>query len=232
MLAPLLFLYSNTHMKGLDIMASKEKIQMVCWVLAIVLFADLAVTFPVLKELRELRAEIEGMRVLKEQLPTTEEARETKIVEETPAEEMAQPAHPVHFDIPLSNELQDRIFDICEAYEIEPELVIAMIGKESAYNASVVGDRGRSIGLMQVQPRWHKDRMERLGCLDLLDPVGNVNVAVDYLAELLRKGKGLEWALMAYNGGPNYANEMVYEGLVSDYVREILANKEKLGVRV
>ena len=213
-------------------MTRTEKIQMVCWALAIVLFADLAVTFPVLKELRELRAEIEGMRVLKEQLPTTEEARETKIVEEAPAEEMAQPAHPVHFDVPLSDELQDRIFDICEAYEIEPKLVIAMIGKESAYNASVVGDSGRSIGLMQVQPRWHKDRMERLGCRDLLDPVGNVNVAVDYLAELLRKGKGLEWALMAYNGGPNYANEMIYEGLVSDYVREILANKENLGVRV
>ena len=213
-------------------MTRTEKIQMVCWALAIVLFADLAVTFPVLKELRELRAEIEGMRVLKEQLPTTEEARETKIVEEAPAEEMAQPAHPVHFDVPLCDELQDRIFDICEAYEIEPKLVIAMIGKESAYNASVVGDSGRSIGLMQVQPRWHKDRMERLGCRDLLDPVGNVNVAVDYLAELLRKGKGLEWALMAYNGGPNYANEMIYEGLVSDYVREILANKENLGVRV
>lgn len=213
-------------------MTRTEKIKMVCWVLAIVLFADLAVTFPVLKELRELRAEIEGMRVPKEQLPTTEEARETKIVEEEAVEEVARSIHPVHFDVPLSNELQDRIFDICEAYEIEPELVIAMIGKESAYNASVVGDSGRSIGLMQVQPRWHKDRMERLGCLDLLDPVANVNVAVDYLAELLQKGKGLEWALMAYNGGPNYANEMVYEGLVSDYVREILANKENLSVRV
>lgn len=135
----------------------------------------------------------------------------------------------VYFDVPLSEELQDHIFATCESYGIDPALVIAVIQKESVFDASAVGDYGRSLGLMQIQPQWFTERMAELGLDNLLDPYQNVTLGVDYLAELLAMDRGLEWALMAYNGGHAYANSMVAGGSVSEYVREVISNSESFG---
>ena len=133
-----------------------------------------------------------------------------------------------YFDVPLDWELQDHIVTVCEEYEVDPSIIVAMIERESTFNADVIGDSGNSLGLMQIQPRWHKERMERLGCEDLLDPYQNVMVGVDYISELIGMGRGMSWALMAYNGGPSYANKMVAAGEVSDYALHIL-NHEIVG---
>lgn len=141
-----------------------------------------------------------------EEKPDTEapEAKEEAFVEGN--EEINKVSY---FDVPLSEDLQDHIFRECEKYNVDPAIVVAMIERESTFRESVVGDNGNSFGLMQIQPRWHKARMERLGCHNLLDPYQNVTVGVDLLAELINMGRGLDWALMAYNGGPGYANKQV-----------------------
>lgn len=133
-----------------------------------------------------------------------------------------------YLDVPLSTDLQDYIFEVCEANGVDPLLVVAMIENESRYNERAIGDNGRSYGLMQIQPRWHYSRMRELGCTDLLDPYQNITVGVDYISELLSQGKSLEWTLMAYNGGPSYANRKAAAGVVSDYVYRVLAIKEGL----
>lgn len=134
----------------------------------------------------------------------------------------------LYFDVPLDKDLQDYIFEECETYGIDPAIIIAMIDKESKCKASVIGDNGRSFGLMQIQARWHYDRMARLGVDDLLDPYQNVIVGIDYLAELIGRGKGLEWALMAYNGGPSYANKKAASGVVSNYAQNIIEKSKGL----
>lgn len=133
-----------------------------------------------------------------------------------------------YLDVPLSTDLQDHIFKVCEANGVDPLLVVAMIENESRYNERVIGDNGRSYGLMQIQPRWHYARMRELGCTDLLDPYQNITVGVDYISELLSQGKSLEWTLMAYNGGPSYANRKAAAGVVSGYVYRVLTIKEGL----
>ena len=75
-----------------------------------------------------------------------------------------------YFDVPLSEDLQDHIFSLCEEYVVEPAIVMAMIERESRFKPDVVGDSGRSVGLMQIQKRWHSERMARLGVTDLYDP--------------------------------------------------------------
>lgn len=131
-----------------------------------------------------------------------------------------------YFDVPLSEDLQDYIFALCENREIDPAIVIAMIRHESNYDPMDIGDGGNSYGLMQVQPRWHSDRMEKLGVSDLFDPYQNVLVGVDYLDEMLDEGEGMEWALRAYNGGPYRGwnpNEKVntYVKVISGYMKEL-----------
>lgn len=133
-----------------------------------------------------------------------------------------------YFDVPLDEELQDYIFELCEEYNIDPALVIAMIEKESNFTASAIGDGGNSLGLMQIQPRWNQDRMDILGCQDLLDPFQNVAVGIDLLAELFDKGNSVEWVLMAYNGGQSYANRKISNGEISTYAQTVLHNSENL----
>lgn len=129
--------------------------------------------------------------------------------------------------VPLEEDLQLHIADLCEEYHIQPELVLAVIGKESQYNPEAIGDSGNSLGLMQIQPRWHSKRMQQLGCDDLLDPYQNVVVGVDILAEKLAKGS-TEWALMAYNGGNQYADALQARGEVSEYAEAVIMLAEEL----
>ena len=82
---------------------------------------------------------------------------------------------------------------------------------------------------MQVQERWHFDRIEELGVTDLLDPYQNVTVGIHFLEELIWLGGGsIEWALMAYNGGPVYANRKVEAGVVTEYVDIVMETVEGL----
>ena len=128
----------------------------------------------------------------------------------------------LYYDVPLSDDLQDYIFEVCEGYGVNHLVVLAMIKKESAFNSASVGDNGNSLGLMQIQPRWHQQRMNELGVTDLLDPYQNILVGVDYLADMMAYEKGLEWALMAYNGGPTYANQKAAAGEVNKYAKSVL----------
>ena len=141
---------------------------------------------------------------------------------EVPEPEEIPVADVKYFDVPLSEELQDHIFAECEARGIAPAIIISMIEQESQYDASVVGDDGESTGLMQVQTKWHGERMERLGVTDLLDPFENVTVGIDYLEELLSREDDLYWVLMAYNSGPEQAYNNIEAGKISDYALEIV----------
>lgn len=169
--------------------------------------------------------------------PTTEEVTTTEVetTTEEPTTEYTTEAEPVHYtyeyyDVPLDTELQDHIFRLCDYYGIDAGLVIAIIQKESGFDPDVVGDSGNSFGLMQIQERWHIDRMARLECPELLNPYQNVEVGIDILAELFGKFDDITWVLMAYNGGESYATEMRRNGQISEYARLVLKYVSELRV--
>lgn len=105
----------------------------------------------------------------------------------------------VYYDIPFDCDMQDLVREACQEADIPFELALAVIWRESTYR-NISGDSGASIGYMQVQPKWHWDRMERLGVTDLTDPYSNFRVGCDYIAELLDRYP-LAYALTAYNSG-------------------------------
>lgn len=128
----------------------------------------------------------------------------------------------VYPGVPLTDEFQRYLAGVCAGYGVPVPLALAVIAKESDFDAGLVGDEGRSFGLMQIQPFWHRERMEALGVIDLLDPSQNVRVGVDYLAELLAEGRGIEWAVMAYNGGYDHADYCVGKGVLTGYATEVM----------
>lgn len=136
-------------------------------------------------------------------------------------------ADPLTFwkEIPLEPEVQSYIVELCDQNGIDPAIVFAIIWRESRYDADVIGDNGNAVGLMQIQERFHADRMARLGCDNLSNPLQNVTVGIDYLAELIGRQNGVEWAVMAYNAGATGANR---RGGTSDYARDVLAEAERM----
>jgi hypothetical protein len=181
----------------------------------------------------EAEAEPEATVVIDEPPTPTEEAQATieipepVVVIEPPVVVEPDPV-PIREDIPLDAETQRLLYQACEETGIRYELALSVIWRESRFQ-NIVGDNGNSIGYMQIQPRWHGDRMERLGVTDLADPHGNFLVGCDYLAEMLGKDRGVEWALHAYNGGASYANEMAKAGKVSKYAESVLDYMNNLG---
>ena len=119
-------------------------------------------------------------------VPVTEEEEPEVIEEDTP----------VRDDIPFDEDTQLLLYSVCERLGVPYELALSVIKKETDFR-NIVGDNGASAGYMQVQEQHHSDRMERNGVTDLMDPHGNFLVGCDYLAELIGKDRGLEWALMA-----------------------------------
>ena len=160
--------------------------------------------------------------------PTEDVTVPKETVEETTvATEPPEPSEEVetrlYYDVPLDHDLQDHIFDLCEMYDVDPAIIIAMIEKESNYQADAIGDGGASKGLMQIQTKWHQGRMDELGVTDLLDPYQNVHVGIDLFAEVMEMGgNSTSWALMAYNGGPSFAREMRAAGTISYYARRVM----------
>jgi hypothetical protein len=75
-------------------------------------------------------------------------------------------------------------FIVCKQYGVDYEMVFALIERESKCVYDAEGDNGNSVGYMQIQEKWHKGRMQRLGVTDLKNPFQNILVGVDILAEL------------------------------------------------
>lgn len=101
----------------------------------------------------------------------------------------------------MPEKMQIYTYIVCENYGVRYELVLALIERESGYEFDKIGDDGRSIGYMQIFEEYHRDRMERLNCTDLMNPYQNILVGVDYLASLLNKYGTQQDALAAYNYG-------------------------------
>ena len=135
-------------------------------------------------------------------------------------------------EIPLDAEVQKHILIECDRLNIRPSIVFAMIKQESNYDPYALGDNGDSYGLMQVQPKHHYARMIEYKCTNLYNPIHNTTVGIDYLFELIQKDKGIVWALMAFNGGEKYANDMVASSKISDYAENIINEAERLDAYV
>ena len=125
-------------------------------------------------------------------------------------------------------EYEEYCRSIAECFDIQPELVEAICFKESSWNPSALSDVN-CIGLMQINQKYHKKRMEKYGVTDLYDPYSNILVGCDYLAELFEKYGDCYEVLMVYNEGTKGAKRFE-KGIYSDYAKEVCELAEKLEV--
>ena len=104
------------------------------------------------------------------------------------------------YDLRAENkELKELVIGISKEYQVNVNLIFAMIYRESAWDKDAISKKG-AIGLMQIMPAtgWVECGLTKK---QLFDPRLNVNCGVSYLVKLLRQFGSLRLALCAYNAG-------------------------------
>ncbi len=121
---------------------------------------------------------------------------------------------------------------ICEDYpDVEPTLALAVARLESGFDPTA--DNGETVGLMQINPRWHQDRADRLGIVDYKDPYGSLLLGVDYLHEIhqqLIMDFGIDdwnYVLMIYNMGHETATNAYKSGVITEYATTVMSYYEE-----
>lgn len=115
----------------------------------------------------------------------------------------------------LTEEIQETCVKYGEEYGICPEILMAIIEKESRGNPDV--ENGSCKGLMQINIIFQKDRMKRLGVKDIFSVDGNIHLGADYLAELISENDDVYYVLMAYNMGSAKAKKLYEQDIFSRY---------------
>ena len=113
-----------------------------------------------------------------------------------------------------------------ELHEKDPNLVLAIIEVESAFNPRAVSGVG-AMGLMQVMPQW-KRVLSIQGDLD--DPETSIRYGLQVLSFYTEMYKDLETALTAYNRGPGPVDAALMRGKdpKNGYPTQVLATYQRL----
>ena len=128
-------------------------------------------------------------------------------------------------DTYLSEEIQEYCVEIGKEYGICPELLMAIIERESMGKEDA--ENNGCIGLMQINEKWHKDRMKNLMLDDLYDSYSNILIGADYLMELAVEYGDIGLVLMKYNGFSK-AEEYYEQGKLSNYAEKILERSAEI----
>jgi soluble lytic murein transglycosylase-like protein len=117
---------------------------------------------------------------------------------------------------------------------LDPLLVMAVIGVESAWEPGAVSERGAR-GLMQLRKiaQAVEERQAGLAPGDVHDPVHNVRMGIRYLARMVEVFGDEDLGLIAYNTGPTRLSSYLQAvGEVPDslwsYVRKVRREERKL----
>lgn len=137
-----------------------------------------------------------------EPCPIQIETEEPETITETETETEPIPEEPVtiYFDCPLSEEIQDYIFSLCEEENVPASLVIALIDHESRFKADAIS-KTKDYGLMQINACNHEWLKETYGINEILDPKQNILGGIKILGSICRKYTDPHKILMSYNMG-------------------------------
>ena len=125
--------------------------------------------------------------------------------------------------------MQQFTYIICQQNGVDYALVLAIIEVESGYKWDAYSKEG-SQGYMQVNVKWHEDRMKRLNVDNVENPYFNIMVAADYLAELQGRFDTEAEVLTAYNYGVSGAYKHVWnKGLTeTEYSKAVQQAKQRI----
>lgn len=140
-------------------------------------------------------------------------------------EQVADAAEPPTPDYPRGR-IYDLVHKLAPRYDIDPQLALAIIRVESAFNAQAVSPKNAQ-GLMQLMP----DTARRFRVRNVFDPEDNIKGGLAYLQWLLAYFKGnIVLVAAAYNAGERSVEN--YQGIppypeTRHYVKKVMTLYKK-----
>ncbi|HYS78218.1 MAG TPA: lytic transglycosylase domain-containing protein [Candidatus Dormibacteraeota bacterium] len=128
------------------------------------------------------------------------------------------------------NDIAASIHEASRRYKLPPEMILAVINIESAFDINAQSDKG-AVGLMQILPSTAQEiaqelRIEWRGDQILRDPQANIEMGAYYLTKLIAQFNNLSVALAAYNHGPARIAELseAKADLPMEYSEKVLSH--------
>jgi soluble lytic murein transglycosylase-like protein len=116
-----------------------------------------------------------------------------------------------------TQQIVDHAFEAAAEFELDPLLVLAVIGVESRFDPEAANPSGAK-GLMQVIPRFHLRRLAAHGGeRAVLEPAVNIRVGTAILAEYIARAGSETAGLRRYVGAED-----------GPYARKVLAERARL----
>ena len=134
----------------------------------------------------------------------------------------------IPLDVNMDKDLQEYVFELSAAYNIDWTLVMAIISHESEFVSTAISATN-DYGLMQINVCNHEMLQDRLGITDFLDEEQNIRAGLYVLSYLFKKYDGnTHEVLMAYNMGESGAERLWNSGVHStSYSRTITTIQEE-----
>ena len=156
------------------------------------------------------------------------EMQTTEITTETTEQETEPITVFEPLPIPLDTNLQWYIIQKCEAKAIPPELVMALIWRESRFQSDVISSTG-DYGLMQINKINHAELSKKLNISDWLEPYQNIKAGIYILDECIEYTDNYDKALMCYNLGKTGANRLFEQCVYSTpFSRSVIEKMNEL----
>jgi len=123
-------------------------------------------------------------------------------------------------NITKKDEINQKIASYSKEYNIDPNLIRAIIKVESDFDPFAKSSKG-AMGLMQLMP----DTAASLGIKNAFDIDENIKGGISYLSKLIKNHSSLDEALAAYNAGPGAVSK--HNGIppykeTKDYIKKVL----------
>jgi soluble lytic murein transglycosylase-like protein len=116
------------------------------------------------------------------------------------------------FRVPMqqARQVTEWAIEIGKARDVDPLLILAVIGTESSFNPDARSGAGAE-GLMQVVTNVHKKKFRAFGGRQAaFDPYANIAVGTDILSYLIKRTGSVNRALKYYSGAANMSHDNGY----------------------
>lgn len=160
----------------------------------------------------------------------TESEEEVVVVDKVENEIVMQPTEEEKVFVSVSfipEEIQKLCFEIGEEYHIAPELLIAIIERESGGKVNAKNKTSGCMGLMQLHPKYAEYYLSKANATDPFNAEDNIRAGCEILIEKFEKYKDLPLVLMKYHGESN-ATSKYESGNYSKYCISIMERMEEM----
>lgn len=129
-------------------------------------------------------------------------------------------------NVPLDESLQEYIYWMADAYDIDFTFLMGLIRNESNFQTDVISATN-DYGLMQINQKNHEWLFNSVGVTEFLDPHQNIQAGLYILHNLFEKYDDPHMVLMAYNMGESGASKLWDQGIYqSKYSNRVMEYQE------